>query len=150
MTFPLSLTKLTTRLVGENKAIAIEDLNVSGMQKNRKLSRTISDAGWPQFRDLLTAKCHKYGRNLVVVNRWEATSQKCSHCGFRGGKKTLDVREWTCLNCGTHHNRDVCAAENIATQIKFSVGHRETINGRGSKCKICDEQSTTYKQLSLF
>lgn len=149
------LHKLTTRLVCENKAIAIEDLNVSGMQKNRKLSRAISDAGWRKFRDLLTTKCNKYGRKLVVVNRWEATSQKCSHCGFRGGKKTLDVREWTCLNCDKHHDRDVCAAENIANHIKFAVGHTETINGRGSKCKttsvaVCDEPSTTYKQLSLF
>ena len=51
------------------------------------------------FRQLLTAKCDKYNRPLVVINRWEATSQKCSKCGFNGGKKELNVREWTCLNC---------------------------------------------------
>lgn len=83
------LHKLTTRLVRENQALAVEDLNVSGMVKNRKLSRAISDAGWYSFRQLLSAKCDKYDRQLVVINRWEATSQKCSSCGFQGGKKEL-------------------------------------------------------------
>jgi putative transposase len=145
------LHKLTTRLVSENQAIAIEDLNVSGLVKNRKLSRAISDAGWYKFRELLTAKGDKYGRKLVVIDRWEPTSQKCSKCHFRGGKKELDVREWICLKCNTLHDRDVCASENI----KVAGGLSETINGRGSKCQttsvaVCDEPSTTYKQLSLF
>jgi putative transposase len=104
------LQKLTTKLVRENQALAIEDLNVSGMVKNRKLSRAISDAGWHSFRSMLTAKCDRDGRQLVVIDRWEATSQKCSHCGFHGGKKELSVREWTCLNCGALHDRDINAA----------------------------------------
>ena len=145
------LHKLTTRLVRENQAIAIEDLNVSGLVKNRKLSRAISDAGWYSFRQLLTAKCDKYNRHLVVINRWEATSQKCSNCGFNGGKKELNVREWTCLNCGTHHDRDICAAKNI----KVAGGLSETINECGRDCKTTSvarpsEPLTTYKQLGLF
>ena len=64
------LHKLSTRLVRENQAIAIEDLNVSGLVKNRKLSRAISDAGWYSFRSLLDAKCEKYGRDFVVIDRW--------------------------------------------------------------------------------
>ena len=64
------LQKLSTRLVRENQALAIEDLNVSGMVKNRKLSRAISDAGWYSFRSLLDAKCEKYGRDCVVIDRW--------------------------------------------------------------------------------
>ena len=143
------LHKLTTRLVRENQAIAIEDLNVSGMVRNRKLARAISDAGWYKFRQLLTTKCDKYDRQLVVIDRWEATSQKCSTCGFNGGKKELNVRDWECLNCGTYHDRDICAANNI----KVAGGLSETINGRGRKCKtsllaVSVEPSTTYKQLS--
>jgi putative transposase len=145
------LHKLTTKLVRENQALAIEDLNVSGLMKNRKLSRAITDAGWYKFREMLSAKCDKYDRQLIVIDRWEATSQKCSNCGFRGGKKELNVREWTCLNCGTHHDRDICAANNILV----AGGLSETLIGRGRKRKtevsaVSVEPSTTYEQLSLF
>ena len=125
------LHKLTTRLVRENQALAIEDLNVSGMVKNRKLSRAISDAGWYSFRTLLTAKCTKRGRQLTVVNRWEATTQKCHVCRKSGGKKELHIREWECLFCGTVHDRDV----NAAINLKVAGGQLETQNGRGSECK---------------
>ena len=145
------LHKLTTKLVRENQAIAIEDLAVGNMVKNRKLSRAISDAGWYSFRQLLSAKCDKFGRDLIVINRWEATSQKCSHCGFNGGKKELNIREWTCLNCGTHHDRDTNAAKNILV----AGGLSETQNERGANVSqplvaVCDETLTTYEQLNLF
>ena len=74
------LHKLTTRLVRENQTLAVEHLNVSGMVKNRKLSRAISDAGWAKFKTLLAAKCDKYGRDLIIVDRWFASSQICSCC----------------------------------------------------------------------
>lgn len=145
------LHKLTTRLVRENQALAIEDLAVGNMVKNRKLSRAISDAGWYKFREILSAKCDKYERQLIVIDRWFATSQKCSNCGFSGGKKELNVREWTCLNCGTYHDRDICAANNI----KVAGGLSETLNGCGRKCQtsveaVSVEPSTTYEQLTLF
>nr|WP_293099843.1 RNA-guided endonuclease TnpB family protein [Okeania sp. SIO2F4] len=113
------LHKLSTKLAKQYDEIVLEDLNVSGMVKNRKLSKAISDLGWRQFRTLTEAKCEKYGREFRVIDRWEPTSQRCSVCGFKGGKKELDVslrdmkREWTCLNCGTVHDRDVNAAVNI-------------------------------------
>lgn len=163
------LHKLTTRLVRENQAIAIEDLNVSGMIRNRKLARAISDAGWYKFRQLLTAKCDKYSRQLAVIDRWEATSQKCSSCGFHGAKKELNVREWECLNCGTKHDRDINASNNIklagglsesaectgAFQPELGSGSVASLNGRGRECKTSSlavpvEPSTAYKQLSLF
>ncbi|NJK57258.1 MAG: IS200/IS605 family element transposase accessory protein TnpB, partial [Pleurocapsa sp. SU_5_0] len=72
------LHKLTTRLVAENQSLAVEDLNVSGMVKNRKLSRAISDAGWRGFKTMLEAKCDKYGRDLTIVDRWYPSSQVCS------------------------------------------------------------------------
>ncbi|NES08133.1 MAG: IS200/IS605 family element transposase accessory protein TnpB, partial [Okeania sp. SIO2F4] len=95
------LHKFSTDLVRKYDMIVLEYLNVSGMVKNRKLAKAISDLGWRQFRTLTEAKSEKYGKEFRVINRWEPTSQKCSCCGFKGGKKELNVREWTCLNCGT-------------------------------------------------
>ncbi len=86
--------------------------------RDRKLSKAISDLGWRQFRTLTEAKCEKYGREFRVISRWEPTSQKCSCCGFRVGKKELNVRQWTCLNCGAFHDRDVNAAINILEVVQ--------------------------------
>ena len=124
------LHKLSTKVIRENQTIALEDLNVSGMVKNRKLARAISDLGWRSFRTMLEAKAAMYGRDLRIINRWVATSQICSCCGEKGGKKELDVREWTCLFCGTTHDRDINAATNI---LKVAGGHSETKNGRGGR-----------------
>jgi len=97
--------------------------------RDRKLSRAISDLGWRQFRTFLEAKAEKYGRDFRVINRWEPTSQKCSCCGFKGGKLDLSIREWECLNCGVKHDRD----ENAAINILVAGGQSETLNGRGGK-----------------
>jgi putative transposase len=147
------LHKLSTRLIRENQTIVLEDLNIKGLVKNRKLSRAISDLGWRTFRDMLEAKSLIYGREFVVINRWEPTSQRCSCCGKIGGKKELSVREWTCLYCETIHDRDI----NAAINIKVAGGHSETQNGRrGSrktkKLAAPDEAFTNFKpvQLSLF
>lgn len=151
------LHKLSTRLINENQVIVLEDLNVSGMIKNRKLSRAISDLGWRTFRTFLEGKAEKYGREFRVINRWEPTSQTCSCCGFRGGKLDLSIREWTCLNCGTIHDRDTNAAINILV----AGGHSETKqNGRGDRRKpaakaVAVNETSTHpefkpKQLSLF
>jgi putative transposase len=107
------LHKLSTRIINENQVIVLEDLNVSGMVRNRKLSKAIGDLGWRQFRTFLEGKAEKSGRDFRVISRWEPTTQKCSCCGFVGGKLDLSVRGWTCLNCGTVHDRDENAAKNI-------------------------------------
>lgn len=147
------LHKLSTKLIRENQTIVLEDLNIKGLIKNRKLSRAISDLGWRAFRDMLEAKSLMYGRELVVINRWEPTSQRCSCCKQIGEKKELSVREWTCLFCGTIHDRDI----NAAINIKVAGGHSETLNGCGGTHKtkqlaVPDEASTTFKpmQLNLF
>ena len=148
------LHKLSTRLIRENQTIILEDLNVAGMVKNRKLSRAISDLGWRQFRTLLEGKASKYGRELRIINRWEPTTQRCSNCGELGGKKELSVREWQCLFCGVHHDRDI----NAAINIKVAGGQSETKNGRGVKRKTsvkvaADCEASTHLepiQLSLF
>ena len=107
------LHKLSTKIVNENQVIILEDLNVSGMVKNRKLSRAISQQGWREFRTLCEAKCEKFSRDFRVIDRWEPTSQVCSSCGFNWGKLDLKVRSVQCLNCQTEHDRDKNAAANI-------------------------------------
>jgi len=115
------LHKLSTKVVSENQAIILEDLNVSGMMKNRKLSRAISLQGWRQFRVFCEAKSVKYGREFVVISRWEPTSQVCSDCGYKWGKLDLKVRSVQCVNCGVTHDRDENAAKNIN---KVGMGNR--------------------------
>ena len=122
------LDKLSTQLIRENQTVVLEDLRVSGMIRNRKLARSIADAGWRQFRTLLEAKALMYGRTVNVISTWEPTSQRCSACGQLGGKKPLNIRAWTCLHCGAEHDRDINAANNIA-----AAGQVEAKNGRGAK-----------------
>jgi len=86
------LHKLSSKIVGENEVIVLEDLNVSGMVKNRKLARAISLQGWREFRTLCEAKSQKFGRTFHVINRWEPTSQICSECGYKWGKLDLKIR----------------------------------------------------------
>ena len=148
------LHKLSTQVVNENQVIALEDLNVGGMLKNRKLSRAISQAGWYEFRSMCSAKADKYNRDFAVISRWEPTSQCCSECGYRWGKLDLSVRTVVCLNCGVEHDRDDNASTNIE---KVGVGQIHDSKRTGIACKtsveaVCGEPSThrEYEQLSLF
>ena len=126
------LDKLSTRLAIENQIICLEDLNVSGMLKNRKLSRVISQAGWRMFRTLCEAKANKYCRDIRIIDRWQPTSQICSECGYRWGKLDLSIREIVCVNCHTRHCRDLNASKVID---KIGVGHIHDSKWTGRKCK---------------
>ncbi len=106
------LHKVTTRLVHENQVIAVEDLTVRNMVKNRSLARAISDASWRETRSMLEYKAQWYGRTVVAVDRWFPSSKLCSACGTLQEKMPLNVREWTCA-CGAVHDRDVNAAKNV-------------------------------------
>lgn len=107
------LHKLSTRLINENQVIAVETLAVSNMQKNRKLSGAIGDAGWSEFVRMLEYKAQWYGRELVGIDRWYPSSKRCSGCGHILKKLPLNVREWTCPECGSVHDRDINAARNV-------------------------------------
>lgn len=107
------LHKLTSKLVRENQVICIEDLNVNGMLKNRKLAKSIQELSLYEFRRQLTYKCEQYGRNLVVIDRWYPSSKTCHECGHKNSELTLKEREWICPNCGHKINRDYNAALNI-------------------------------------
>jgi putative transposase len=108
-----NLHKLTTRLVRENQTIAVEDLAVKNMIKNRKLALAISDASWGELVRQLDYKCDWYGRTLIKIDRGFPSSKRCGNCGHIVNKMPLNIREWDCPNCGTHHEPDINAAKNI-------------------------------------
>ena len=116
-----ALHQLTTDLVERFDVIAIEDLNVAGMLKNHRLARAIADMGFGEFRRQLEYKAAQHGVTVVVVNRWFPSSKTCSTCGHRVPKMSLSVREWTCPQCQTHHDRDINAAMNLQQMAESSV-----------------------------
>ncbi len=114
--------KLTTQLIRENQTIVVEDLAVGNLIKNPKLARAISDANWAEFVRQLTYKAEWYGRKLIKIDRWFPSSKRCGNCGHILDKLPLNIREWDCPNCRTHHDRDLNAANNIlAAGLAVSV-----------------------------
>ncbi|MET7380479.1 RNA-guided endonuclease TnpB family protein [Streptomyces sp. NPDC005526] len=112
--------QLSTKLIRENQAVAVEDLAVGGLARTR-LAKSVHDAGWSQFVGMLEYKAQRYGRTFVKVGRFEPTSQMCSTCGHQDGPKPLHVREWTCTACGTRHDRDHNAAKNVKSAAGLAV-----------------------------
>lgn len=107
------LHKLSYKLVSDSQAVIVENLNVKGMVRNHKLAKAISDVGWGTFVNFLAYKLERKGGRLIEVDRWFPSSKICSHCFYQVSEMPLDVREWTCPHCGTHHDRDGNAATNI-------------------------------------
>lgn len=107
--------KITHELICKNQATtyAIESLNVKGMVRNRKLAKSISDAAWSQFIEILKYKASWNGKNILVIDRFAPSSKLCSCCGHKLEKLSLSVREWNCPSCGTEHDRDINASINI-------------------------------------
>jgi len=118
--------KATTKLINENQVITVEDLNVQGMVKNRKLSKAISDCSWSEFVRQLKYKADWYGRDFRKIGRFVPTSKTCSDCGHRMAEMPLKIRSWQCPECHAEHDRDVNAAINI-----LASGRLERQNERG-------------------
>ena len=107
------LHKLTTELVRKFDVICLEDLNVQGMLRNRKLSRAIQDLGFYELKRQLIYKANQFGKTVKSVERFFPSSKTCSCCGFKLEKLSLSVRKWTCEKCGAEHDRDINASINI-------------------------------------
>ena len=119
--------KQALALVRDSQVIHVEDLNIVGMVKNRRLARVISDAGWGQFVRIIGEKADRYGRTVHQVSRWLASSKTCSGCGHRLDELPLQIRQWTCPACRVVHDRDHNAAKVI-----LAAGRAERLNACGA------------------
>ena len=107
------LHKTSTEIVRNHDVIAVEDLNVAGMVRNRSLAKSIATSGWAEFRAMLEYKAAWHGRHVVTVDRFYPSSKTCSACGHLLATLSLGTRHWTCPGCGALHDRDINAAQNI-------------------------------------
>ena len=121
-----NLHKVSYELVRDNGLIAVEDLNVKGMVKNRKLSKHIADASWGKFVELLEYKCDWYGRDLVKIDRFFPSSKTCSECGWINQDLNLSVRSWACAN-GHDLDRDLNASKNVLKEGLKTYGRGSSI-----------------------
>ena len=132
-----AIHKLTTTLAREYGTVVVEDLNVAGMLRNRRLARAISDAGFGEIRRQLAYKTTWNGGTLVVADRWYPSSKTCSRCGVVKAKLRLSERVFVCTECDLVLDRDENAAINLASLVKRVVAGSgpETKNGRGADHK---------------
>ncbi|WP_037766228.1 RNA-guided endonuclease InsQ/TnpB family protein [Streptomyces sp. 142MFCol3.1] len=112
--------QLSTKIIRDNQAVAVEDLAVKGLARTR-LAKSVHDAGWSAFVGMLEYKAARYGRTFVRIGRFEPTSQTCSQCGVKDGAKPLHVRIWECAACGAVLDRDINAAVNVAKAAGLAV-----------------------------
>ncbi len=148
-----ALHKLTTALTCRFHTIGIEDLNVKGMVKNRHLSRAVSDMGFFEFRRQLDYKTAQRGGVVVVADRWYPSSKTCSTCGHKLEALPLSVREWTCPECGSVHDRDVNAAinlRNLAVSSTVSAcGEEGSGSGRKTRTKPASAKQESSSKLPM-
>ena len=111
-------------LLSSYDLICMEDLNVEGMLKNHKLAKSIQELGFCRFKTILKDKAFNNGKEVVFVDRFYPSSKTCSVCGYKNVGLTLSDREWTCPECGTHHDRDINAAINILMEGESIIGCR--------------------------
>jgi len=147
--------KITKSLVAndENQAFAIEDLNVRGMVKNRRLAKHISDAGWSQFKSFLKYKSADVGKQVFEVGRFFASSKTCSSCGVVNGDLKLTDRDWTCSSCKAEHDRDFNASLNIALEAARNVAGGDALRlerlRSGILSGVCEAENVIYSN-SVF
>jgi putative transposase len=132
--------KLSRKLVDENQVLVFENLNVKGL-KRTNLAKSLADACIGMLVNFCQYKIEKIGGKLIEIDRFFPSSQICSHCGHRDGKKPLSVREWTCSNCGTHHDRDENAAKNIREEGLRILAAGTTATALGDSVRLSRSNS---------
>ena len=134
------LHKLSRKIVNNNQVVVVENLNVKGMVRNHKLAKAISDSSWGKFVNFLDYKLSQEGKLLVEIERFFPSSKTCSNCHYKIDKLPLDIRNWTCPSCGTHHDRDENAAINIRAEgiriLQTSLGTSDAANGENVRPKL--------------
>lgn len=109
------LHKASTEIIQAYDTVCLEDLNVSGMIKNHNIALSVGDVGWHSFKSMLEYKANWHGKNIVYIGRFDPSSKLCSNCGNLYKELSLKERSWDCQHCGSHHDRDANAAQNIKT-----------------------------------
>ncbi|MFZ1025225.1 MAG: RNA-guided endonuclease TnpB family protein, partial [Limnoraphis robusta] len=119
----------------------VEDLAVKNMVKNHKLARAISDANWGELVRQLDYKASWYGRELIKIDRWFPSSKRCSNCGYISEKMLLNIREWVCPKCNSHHDRDINASINI-----LAAGQAVSVCGASVRPEESKSRKATAKK----
>jgi putative transposase len=142
------LQKLSTKLIRENQVISLEDLSVKGMEANHCIAKSVADASFSMFMNMLEYKSEWYGRTIVKIDRFYPSTQICSGCGFQNksirGIKSLKVREWTCQCCGEVHDRDLNASRNIDSEglrilnLRNAGDSSLTVHQTAGLVSVCD------------
>ena len=132
------LQKLSTKLIRENQVICLEDLSVKGLERNHKLSKSVTDASFSKFVSMLEYKAEWYGRKVVKIDRFYPSTQLCSGCGYKNesvkGLQGLKVREWVCPECGEVHDRDLNATRNILKEGMKVLNLRNVGDSKFTAC----------------
>ena len=108
-----NLHKVSSDIIKNHDYVILETLRIKNLMKNCRLSKSIADAGLALFIHMLEYKAERYDKKVIKLDQWFPSSQICSHCQYNDGRKALNIREWTCSNCKTKHDRDINAAINI-------------------------------------
>ena len=141
--------KLILQIVKQNQAIGIEDLDLKGIAKFLRNAKNINDTGWNSFVSKLERKAVRFNAVVIKADRWFASSQTCSKCGYVKHDLKLSDRRWTCPVCGIDHNRDINAAINLKKNALSTLGSRET-EACGESCQCLHaSQTTSMKQECL-